>query len=114
MESLPVILRTYDLYKAVVEITMHCKKQWRYSLGQSLEQSILDMLSELLMAKNAPKPLKAGYLIRASAHQETILLKLRLFLELKIANETNIFKTQELTIEIGRMLGGWRRSVMSS
>ena len=114
MESLPVILRTYDLYKAVVEITHHCKKQWRYSLGQSLEHSILDMLSELIMAKNAPKPLKAGYLIKAGAHQETIMFKLRLLLELKIANETNIFKAQELSAEIGRMLGGWRKSVLSS
>ena len=113
MESLPIILRTYDLYKGVVEITNHSEKRWRYSLGHSLEQSILDCLQELIMAKNAPKPLKAGYLIRAGSHQEIILLKLRLFLELKIANATNIFKAQELTMEIGRMLGGWLRSQSS-
>lgn len=113
MESLPIILRTYDLYKSVVEITNHSEKRWRYSLCHSLEQSILDCLSELIMAKNAPRPLKAAYLIRAGAHQEIILLKLRLFLELKIANETNIFKAQEWAMEIGRMLGGWLRSQSS-
>ena len=46
------------------------------------------------MAKNAPKPLKAVYLIKASSHLETSTLKLRLFLELGVANETKIFQTQ--------------------
>lgn len=111
MDTLPIINRTYDLYKHVADIVHHMEKSWRYSLGQSLERSVLDCLSELIMAKNAPRPLKAGYLIRASSHQEVIVLKLRLCLELAIANETHIFRSQELTAEIGRMLGGWLRSL---
>lgn len=87
------------------------EKRWRYSLGQSTEQSVLDCLGELIMAKNAPKQLKAGYLIRASSHQETAILKLRLGLELKTANETQIFQAQSALQEIGRMLGGWLKSV---
>ena len=65
----------------------------------------------MIMAKNAPKPIKAPYLIKASSHLEIAILKLRLFLELKITNETNIFKGQEILMEIGRMLGGWLRSI---
>jgi len=63
------------------------------------------------MAKNAPKPMKAAYLLRASAHQEICMLKLRLCLELKLANETKIFQTQSALEETGRMLGGWLKSV---
>jgi len=94
-----------------VDINSHLEKRWRYSLGQSLENSILTLLQELVMAKNAPKPLKSSYLIRASSHLEIAILKLRLFLELKIANETKIFQTQSNLAEIGRMLGGWLRSL---
>lgn len=65
------------------------------------------------MAKNAPKPLKVSYLIRASSHLEISILKLRLFLELAIANETKIFQTQANLSEIGRMLGGWLKSINS-
>lgn len=114
MDSLPIINRSYELYKLTIDINNHLIKRWRYSLGQSLETSILDLLSELIMAKNAPKPLKASYLIKASSHLEITTLKLRLFLELKIANETKIFQAQSKLREIGRMLGGWLKSVQST
>lgn len=89
----------------------HLEKRWRYSLGASLENSILSLLENLIMAKNAPKPMKSPYLIKASGQLEISTLKLRLFLELEIANETKIFQTQSKLAEIGRMLGGWLKSI---
>jgi len=113
MNTLPIINRTYDLYKQIVDITEHLTKRWRFTLGQSIEDTVLHLLSELIMAKNAPKPLKAGYLIRACSHQETCMLKLRLCLELKLVNETKIFQTQATVEEVGRQIGGWLKSVQS-
>lgn len=113
MDTLPSINRTDDLYKAVIDIINHLNKRWRYSLGESLEESILACLNELVLAKNAPKPLKPGYLLRASGHLEVATLKLRLFLELNLANETKIFQVQSKIAEIGRMLGGWLKSLSS-
>lgn len=95
-------------------MNIHLEKKWRYAIGQSLEVSILDCLSELIMAKNAPKPLRASYLIRASSHHETAILKLRLMLALDLANETKIFQAQSLLAEVGRMLGGWLRSLSTT
>lgn len=63
------------------------------------------------MTKNAPKPLKIGYLIKAGAKLETATLKLRLLLELKLCNETKVFQVQAQLEEIGRMLGGWMKSL---
>lgn len=94
-------------------MSAHAEKRWRYSLMVSLEQSILDCLSELVMAKNAPKALKGPYLLKASSHLEVARLKLRLCLELKVANETSIFQAQNRIQEVGRMLGGWLKSVQS-
>ena len=46
------------------------------------------------------------------SHLEVLRLKLRLFLELKVTkNETNLFKIQAHNEEIGKMLGGWIRSL---
>lgn len=87
------------------------EKRYRYSLGQSLETSVLDLLQQLVMEKNAPKPLKSPYLIKAESFAVIAILKLRLFLELKIANETKIFQSQSKLAEIGRMLGGWLKSL---
>lgn len=71
------------------------------------------MLENFIMAKNAPKTIKATYLIRAGAQQEIAIFKLRLILELKLANETKIFQAQAKLAEMGRMLGGWLKSLNS-
>lgn len=113
MDTLPIINQTYDLYKQVVDISENLNKRWRFSLGKSIEDTILNLLSELIMVKNAPKPLKAGYLIKACAHQETCMLKLRLCLELKLVNETKVFQAQSTTEEVGRQIGGWLKSVQT-
>ena len=65
------------------------------------------------MAKNAPKALKAGYLIKATSKLEIAMFKLRLMLELGLANETKIFQLQANLAEIGRMLGGWLKASQS-
>ncbi|MDP4038711.1 MAG: four helix bundle protein [bacterium] len=110
-DILPIINRTYELYKTTVEINTHLEKRWRYSLGQSLEATILALLEQLIMAKHAPKPLKSNYLIAANAQLEITVLKFRLFLELGLVNETKIFQAQAKLTEIGKMLGGWLKSL---
>lgn len=92
---------------------MQLPKRWRYGLGVSIESTILDCLAQLIMAKNAPKQLKAAYLIKASSYLEITTLKLRLILEHKLVNETKIFQTQASLAEVGRMLGGWLKSAQS-
>ena len=109
--TLPVINLVYGVYKNITEINQNLTKRWLYSLGMSLENSVLDCMEILIMAKNAPKPMKAGYLIKASSKLEVSRLKLRLFLELKLVNETRIFQVQAKMEEFGRMLGGWIKSI---
>jgi len=113
METLPIINLVYEIYKDVTELNYRLEKRWRYSLGQSLEQTILDLLGQVIMTKNAPKALKVPYLIKASSQLEISVLKLRLVLELKLANETKVFQIQSKTAEAGRMIGGWLKSVNS-
>ena len=102
-EVLPVINEVYKLYKLVVDLNEKLPKTQRYSLGQSLENSVLQIMELLIMAKNAPKSFKAPYLIKALAQQEVATLKLRLYLELKLANETRVFQAQSVLRDIGRM-----------
>lgn len=89
------------------------EKRFRYSLGISLENSVLESIEILIMAKNAPKPLKAGYLLKAGGKLEASGLKIRLLLELKLVNETKIFQLQAQMTEVGRMLGGWLRAIQN-
>lgn len=111
MDTLPIINRTYELYKWIAKTNYGLEKRWRYTLGQSIENSILNLLEYLIMAKNAPKNLKIPYLIKAISYLGIVRLKLRLLLELDLVNATRIFQAQKNLEEIGRMLGGWQRSI---
>jgi len=110
---LPIINKTYEVYKNLVDINHKLNKRWAHSLGASIENSILELLELLVMAKNAPKPLKGSYLIKASACLEVTMMKVRLFLEFKIVNETRVFQLESKLAEIGRMVGGWLKSTYS-
>lgn len=73
---------------------------------------MIALMEHLIMAKHAPKNLKTGYLLKATASLEIVRLMLRLMLELKaVKNEANLFKLQSVLEEIGKMLGGWLRSL---
>lgn len=82
-------------------------------MGLSVENSILELLDLLVMAKNAPKPMKGSYLIKATASLEVSMMKIRLLLEFKLVNETRVFQLQSKLEEVGRMLGGWLKSTYS-
>ena len=112
-ESLSIINRTYEAYKAIIKVTYYLEKRWRFTLGASIEESLLSLLRELIMAKNAPRPLKTAYLIQASGHLEVCAFKLRLCLEVAAQNPTTIFQIQAILQDIGRQLGGWKRSLSS-
>ncbi len=109
--TLPIIEKSYSVYKQLIAINSKLEKSYRYGLGASAEQSILSLLELLFMAGHAPKAHKAAYLLKAQAQLDVLRLKLRLYLELKLANETKIFQMQSDLQEIGRMLGGWLKSV---
>jgi len=111
MQELPVINRTQELYENVCKITEKLPALKRQTIGRRLEDSILQLLELLIMAKHAPKAHKGAYLIRASARAEIIQFKLRILLTQKLANETTLHQLQAKVIEIGRMLGGWRKSL---
>jgi hypothetical protein len=63
------------------------------------------------MAKHAPSAQKSVFLIKASASVEIVQFELRIMLTQKLANETTLHQHQAKLAEIGRMLGGWRRSL---
>jgi hypothetical protein len=111
MQELPIINRAQDLYEKTQKICAELPSLKRQTLGRRLEDAILDLLELLIMAKSAPKAHKSLYLIKATAKTELIHFYIRILLTQELANETTLHQLQANTAEIGRMLGGWRKSV---
>lgn len=111
MEELSVITTTYEIYKKLIKLGTSIDKKYRYLLSEPAVASCSETLKHLILAKHAPKSMKASHLINADASAELTALKLRAILELKLANETNILKIQAKLSEARRQIGGWRKSV---
>ncbi|MCL2094954.1 four helix bundle protein [Candidatus Saccharibacteria bacterium] len=111
MDDLPLITKTEELYGASLRVCEKLSGLQRQTLGRRLEDAILSLLEYEIMAKNAPRPNKAPYLIKACALQEVIMIFLRLMINQNLANQTTLHQLQARTLEIGRMLGGWRKSI---
>lgn len=111
MEELSVITVSFGIYKKLLELNTKLDKKYRYSLGEQAINCWSKTLEQLLLAKHAPKPMKASYLLKANANAEMTSLHLRAMLELNLANETNVLKTQARLREARRMMGGWLKSV---
>jgi hypothetical protein len=110
-EGLPIIDACYRLYKQFYDLQLKMAKERRYTIGASTETTLLTIIEQLCLAQTAPKLHKSVYLQRASANLDILRLKLRLCLELELANETRLFQSQAMCQDIGRMLGGWLKSV---
>ena len=112
MESeLLVIQKTYEIYKQLTVMNSTIARIHRYSLGERSLNCTLEMLEQLLKAKHAPKAQKVSFLLSANTQLEILRFQLRLYLDLKLINETKVFQTQALMREVGRMLGGWLKSI---
>jgi hypothetical protein len=113
MEELPVIAKTYEVYKKLIELNQKVDKAYRISASEPAIKTADQLLEQLLIAKHAPKAVKEQFLVRANAQAELLSLQIRTILELKLANETNCLKLQAKLSEARRMLGGWLKSVRS-
>ena len=83
----------------------------RYSLGERSLTCSLELLEQLIKAKHAPKAQKVTFLLGASTQLEVLRFQLRLYLDLKLVSETKVFQMQAFTREVGRMTGGWLKSL---
>ena len=110
-EELSVISLTYEAYKKLLTINTVIDKKYRHTLGEPSCKNCGELPRYLILAKHAPKQLKASYIIQADSHAELLALNIRAMLELKLTNETNLLKLQAKLTEARRQLGGWRKSI---
>jgi hypothetical protein len=63
--TLPIIEKSYQVYKQLAVVNSNLAKSHRYGLGVSTDQSLLSLLELLVTAQHAPKAQKAAYLLRS-------------------------------------------------
>src|SRR3990167_5977625 len=105
--QIPVIQKSYDLYKLTYEYTKKFPKSDKYSLGEKIKNLILDVLELLIEAETAKKDWKQPILEKASRKLGLLKILLRLANDIKILEDKKYLTAQEIILDIGRQIGGW-------
>lgn len=109
--DIPIFKKTYELYKAFYGIRQTVPKQDRYALWQKCENTLLDIIEHILFAGQVPKNQKLSFLEKVSIEINVFRIFIRLSKDIKAIDNKKYLLIQEHTDEIGRMLGGWIKSV---
>jgi len=86
-------------------------KKDKYALGEKLQKITLDFMELLITAGNKPKDEKHPFLELANTKLEILKITIRLTHEVKAIPTNKYHSLEERLQEIGRMLGGWIKSL---
>jgi len=86
-------------------------KQDRHTIGERIQNITLDLLKSLISASRADKRSKTEYLGKAATQLDLLKILVRLAEDIRAIPTKRYLSLSERLQEIGKMLGGWIRSV---
>ncbi len=107
-----VLQKSFILYTKISDNISRLPKISRYGIGMAIERNILSLLETLAQAEYAEPVLKSRALLEANVKVEVLKLLLRALIEKKLLKETLYFAFSADLNEIGKMIGGWRKSLL--
>ncbi|TSC86738.1 MAG: S23 ribosomal protein [Microgenomates group bacterium Gr01-1014_7] len=109
--DIPIFGKLYDLYKLSTQYLTSFPKAKRYTLGQKIDQTIIDIIELVIMAGYLPREQKLPSLQKVSIKLDLLKIFLRLSIDTKCIDNNKYQQILLQTLEIGRMLGGWIKTV---
>ena len=109
--DIPIFTKIYELYKIYSQYLVTFPKSKKYTLGEKIDQTILTILELILVAGYLPREQKLPNLQKVSIKLDILKILLRLAQETKCLENNKYQQLVSLTIEIGKMLGGWIKLV---
>lgn len=108
--EIPLFKKVYDFYKLYYGLSDHLPKKSKVILGKKIEETVLELL--VIISKTANlKGDKTKSLLEASEKIDLLKILFRLTYEIKAIDQKKYLLLEEKLQEIGRMTGGWLRSL---
>src|SRR3989338_4934996 len=111
--QIPIFAKAYDLYKLLGSWRGGIPKQDRHALWQRAEERMLAIIEGLLRASQQPSGQKVAILETVSVDLNVLRVFLRLAKDTRAIDLKKYTQAQIQRDEIGRVLGGWLRSLRS-
>ncbi|PIS05324.1 MAG: four helix bundle protein [Candidatus Buchananbacteria bacterium CG10_big_fil_rev_8_21_14_0_10_42_9] len=84
---------------------------YRYTLGTKIDTIFTEILELTLLAKYSDKNSKALLISKAIAKLDSLKFFLQVAWEIKALDNKKFTQLSQPLLEIGRMLGGWRKQL---
>jgi hypothetical protein len=109
MKQSPLFARTYDFVAWLIPLTVKFPRQQRFVMAAALQRESLRFQELLIEAAHHKQP--AGLLISADAELDKVRTHLRMSLEMGLVQPGQYEHAARLMTEIGKLLGGWMKSL---
>ncbi len=108
--DIPILRKSYDLYKEFYKLRLTVPKQDCYALWQKCENILIEILQGLLFASQQSKQEKLPTLEKTSVKLNFLKVCVRLMKDVKAITPKTYIIIEASLDEIGKMLGGWIKS----
>lgn len=109
MKQSPIFVRTYDLLRWLIPVTVKFPRQQRFVLAEALQRTALNLQEHLIEAGMCARPLER--LHQADVDLTKLRFYLRLCRDLELLSLGQYEHVIRMVEEIGRLLGGWMRTL---
>ena len=107
---MPIIQKLIIAYKVWHEYLIHLDKISRFSIGLKVDSFFVQTIENLLIASYKTGGQKTIYLNKASEVFDLLKFVLQVTWEIKALDNKKYIALSQILIEVGKMLGGWRKN----
>jgi len=107
LDDLIIYQKTYDLILWFFPIINKFPKKQRFVLGQQIENELLEIIKDIILANNERN--KTEILKRISVRLDTLRILVRLAKDLRFLSIKQYENAAVKINEIGRLLSGWMK-----
>lgn len=111
MKESPIFSKTYDFVAWLIPLTLKFPRQQRFVMAQTLQHETLRFQSLLIEAAHHRGPHEL--LTAADAELDKVRTHVRLCRDLRLVSPGQYEHAAGLLVEMGRLLGGWQKSIAS-
>jgi hypothetical protein len=111
MENSPLFARTFDFLSWLLPRTQSFPRAQRFTVTKRLQDAALDLQELIVDADTARGPARRELLRQADAALNKVRLYLRLCREWDWLTSGQYQHAAQMVAEIGRLLGGWIKTV---
>lgn len=110
--NIPIFQKLYDLYKLLYQYLKLFPQKDRYTLGQKIDNLSLTIFEMVITAGAISKEKKLPYLEKSIATLNLLKILIRLAKDIQALDNKKYLELEENLQEIGKMLGGWKKSLL--